>query len=267
MDFKESHSFAVMAYGESPYLEECIQSVLNQAEKSSIYISTSTPSEFIDKIGEKYAIPVKINKNKPGLATDWQFALDNCETPLVTLTHQDDIYYPAYSKVLSDAIESCDGIIAFSDYEEIAGDTVRKNTTFLKIKKWLLWPYVFKKSLKSRFAKRFILRFGNPVCCPSVMFNVRKYKIVFNPSYKNDLDWDAWLRLSDYKGSFVYVKKILVAHRIHEDSETTRQIASSGRYLEDMKIYERLWPKPIARLLAWFYKRGYLSNDIKRGRE
>lgn len=264
MDFKEFHSFAVMAYGESPYLEECIQSVLNQAEKSTVYISTSTPSEYIDKIAEKYAVPVKINQNKPSLATDWQFALDNCETPLVTLAHQDDIYYPGYSKVLSDAIKRRDGIIAFCAYEEIVGDMVRKNTTFLKIKKWLLWPYLFKKSLKSRFAKRFILRFGNSVCCPSVMFNIGKHKITFDPSYKNDLDWDAWLRLSDYSGSFVYIKQTLIAHRIHEDSETTRQIANNSRYLEDRQIYERLWPKSIARLLASFYKRGYLSNDIKK---
>ena len=37
------HTFAICAYKESPYLEECIKSLKNQTIKSNILIATSTP--------------------------------------------------------------------------------------------------------------------------------------------------------------------------------------------------------------------------------
>ena len=42
-----SHTFAVCAYGESPYLEKSIQSVVNQSLKSSVIVCTSTPNTYI----------------------------------------------------------------------------------------------------------------------------------------------------------------------------------------------------------------------------
>ena len=39
------HTFAVCAYKESPYLEECIQSVQNQTVQSKVIMTTSTPNE------------------------------------------------------------------------------------------------------------------------------------------------------------------------------------------------------------------------------
>ncbi len=44
-----------------------------------------------------------------------------------------------------------------------------------------------------------------------------------------------------------------MAHRIHEDSETTKQIESSGRAAEDLKMFSRMWPGWIARRLAKMY--------------
>jgi len=48
------HSFAVLAYKDSPYLEECILSLKNQTVQSDIYITTATPSEFLENISRKY---------------------------------------------------------------------------------------------------------------------------------------------------------------------------------------------------------------------
>ena len=39
----EFHTFVICAYGESPYLEACIRSLLSQTEKSRILCATSTP--------------------------------------------------------------------------------------------------------------------------------------------------------------------------------------------------------------------------------
>ena len=53
-DINTNHTFAICAYKESPYLEECIQSLMNQTVKSDILIATATPSKYIDDIAAKY---------------------------------------------------------------------------------------------------------------------------------------------------------------------------------------------------------------------
>ena len=50
------HTFAVCAYKESPYLEECIESLKGQSVRSNILIATSTPNEYIKNIAEKNKI-------------------------------------------------------------------------------------------------------------------------------------------------------------------------------------------------------------------
>ena len=53
VDISREHTFVVCAYKESQYLEECIQSVLNQNIKSNVIISTGTPNSYIKEVAEK----------------------------------------------------------------------------------------------------------------------------------------------------------------------------------------------------------------------
>ena len=261
MEQKLCHTFAILAYKESPYLEECIQSVLGQSVKSAVYISTSTPSPYISGLAEKYGLPLYINEKEPGIASDWQFAADQCETPYLTLAHQDDVYYKTYTEKLLPYMKN--SIIGFCDYEELVNGKPRRKTKMLRIKRLLLWPFYIKKSIKSKFFKKAVLRLGSPICCPAVTYNRELCGgPVFNPEYKNDLDWDAWLTFAGKPGRFTYEKQVYMAHRIHEDSETTKQIESSGRAAEDLKMFSRMWPGWIARRLAKMYAGSYASNDI-----
>ena len=50
------HTYVVLAYKESEYLEECIKSVLNQKYPSKVVVATSTPNEFIQNIVRKYSL-------------------------------------------------------------------------------------------------------------------------------------------------------------------------------------------------------------------
>ena len=46
------HTFVVLAYKESSFLEECIKSVLNQELKTEVVIATSTPNSYIDDLAK-----------------------------------------------------------------------------------------------------------------------------------------------------------------------------------------------------------------------
>lgn len=59
-----SHTFAICAYKESKYLEDCILSLKNQTVKSEIILATSTPNQYIYALAAKYDIPVYINEGK-----------------------------------------------------------------------------------------------------------------------------------------------------------------------------------------------------------
>ena len=98
------HCFAISAYGESPYLEECIRSVTGQSFPTRVIICTSTPNELIRELAEKYALPLFIREGASSLHADWNFAVETAvrETgaELVTVTHQDDVYHRDYAKAL-----------------------------------------------------------------------------------------------------------------------------------------------------------------------
>ena len=86
------HTFVICAYKESPYLGECISSLLKQTVKSRILIATSTPNEYITRTAAEYEIPVIVNKGQGGIVQDWNFAYKQADTPYVTIAHQDDFY-------------------------------------------------------------------------------------------------------------------------------------------------------------------------------
>ena len=50
---RNKHTFAICAYKESCFLEECVKSLKKQSIESEIFIVTSTPNEYINKILKK----------------------------------------------------------------------------------------------------------------------------------------------------------------------------------------------------------------------
>lgn len=58
----DNHTFVICAYGESSYLEDCIQSLLNQSLRTKVILYTSTPNQTIQNLCQKYNLLVIINK-------------------------------------------------------------------------------------------------------------------------------------------------------------------------------------------------------------
>ncbi len=60
------HTFVICAYGESPYLEDCLVSLKNQEYASQLLLYTSTPNVLIDNLAAKYHIHVIPENEMPG---------------------------------------------------------------------------------------------------------------------------------------------------------------------------------------------------------
>lgn len=257
------HSFVICAYKESPYLEECIRSVMNQSVSSEVLLATSTPNEHIQKLADQYSIPVYVNHGSSGITQDWNFAYAQAKTQYVTLAHQDDIYLENYTEQIMKRISKDPrALIAFTDYGELRNGIRTDSNTLLNIKRILLTPMKSSRLSHTVLCKRAVLAFGDPICCPAVTFNRRKLPpSVFTAGFRSNEDWEAWERISRLKGSFCYIPEIGMYHRIHEGSATTEIIQDSGRMSEDITMFRKFWPYPAAWLLARVYSLSEKSNS------
>lgn len=260
---KSLHTFVVLAYKESVYLEQCIQSVLNQKYCSDVIIATSTPNDYISNLANKYGLEVKVNESqKKAIGIDFNFAISSADTSLVTIAHQDDIYDEDYSmEVVRYYEKNKDCSIIFSKYYDIKGDEKVYKSLNFTIKNMLLFP--LRISNKSKLCKRMCLAFGDAIGCPAVTFvNGNFEEPVFDSELSCNVDWAAWEKLSRQKHAFGYINRPLMGHRIHEQSTTTDIINANIRTEEDFEIYTRFWPKGIAGLLTKAYKYSEKNNDV-----
>lgn len=262
----KDHTFVICAYKESRYLEECIQSVLGQKELGKVMIATATPNKYIAGLAEKYNIPSYINANGGEIAKDWNFAISLAKTPLVTLVHQDDIYEEKYLEwVLNGINQFRHPLIAFTDYGEIRDGKKVISNRLLKVKRIMLFPLKNKIFQRSRFIRRRSLSLGSAISCPTVTYVKDSLPMpIFESGFRSDLDWQAWEKLSRLKGAFVYCDKILVYHRIHEESATSKIIADNDRTKEDYQMFCKFWPKWIARMIEYFYCKSENSNSSQQ---
>lgn len=239
----DDHTFAVCAYGESPYLSECIDSLLEQSPASRIIVVTSTPHTSIQELCSNKSIRYIVTGNEPSISGDWNFAISSAATTLVTIAHQDDIYCKDYlSEVLDKMNSTKDPAICFTNYSEIKSGQKVSFNTLLAIKRLLLTPFKIPVLANTGISRFMALGFGCAICCPSVTLDLSITGTqIFSSKYKCDLDWDAWERLSRDGKRFCYCDRPLMYHRIHPGSETTNQIENEGRSKEDFDILSRFW--------------------------
>lgn len=259
------HSFAVCAYRQSPYLEECIRSVIDQSHPGSeIFISTSTPSEWLNDIAEKYNLPVYVNTGETGIGQDWNFAYSKASGDFITIAHQDDFYCRDYVKNALRLLESSrNPLIFFCNYGELREGSWVSEAKILNAKRKMLRLLANGRFSGSVFIRRRILSLGSPICCPSVTFSRESFP---SPPFKTEmtcsLDWDTWESISTKRGDFLYDPSVLMYHRIHAESATTELIENNVRTQEDLEMYKRFWPDFIAGILIKWYAESQKSNNL-----
>lgn len=249
------HAFVVPCYGAVPYLDACLDSLRGQVgARSEILLATSTPSAEIAAVAQRHGVAVITNPERTGIAGDWNFALRATTADLVTLAHQDDVYDPHYAQAVRDRF-ACrpHAVMAFA---APAGED--RNAL---VKRLLCRLALFgsgQDELVSLARKRALLRFGNPVCCPSVTVNRSAVPgFAFPVGMASNLDWAAWTDLATAQGSFLYLSSPLVAQRIHGGTTTNATLVSGARQREDRLMFERLWGPRVGRCLAWLYQLSY----------
>jgi hypothetical protein len=260
------HTFAIPVYLAAPNLPTLVESLRAQAgDPSEILLATSTPSAELDAFAKRQALPLHVNPQRIDIANDWNFALEVTRTRLVTLAHQDDYFAPSYVARLSSVLQRHPGaLLAFCDYSEHTRLGARPININLNVKRALRQrAFGTRECINDTRDKVRLLSLGNPICCPSVMFDRSMLAdFRFPGGFYTNLDWMAWLELARRPGGFVYVRERLVSKGVHAGSETTSTIANRVRHLEDRAMFDALWPRPVAAALAFLYRLGYRANRV-----
>ena len=253
------HVFSVSAYKESPYLDECVESLKKQRRQSEIIICTSTPCDFIKNIAQKYEVPLYIRAGKSDIRDDWNFAYNTADGDYVTIAHQDDVYDPLYTEEMYKKLtETDDSIMFLTDYIPLKNGEKGDRDINSKIRRLLRMPLKSQLLSKKKWVRKLTLAFGNSICCPSVTYH-KSYlgENVFTSEYKFNIDWDTFYKLSLKNGSFAYVDRPLVWYRIHDEATSKAFIDNQLRITEDTNMFRQFWPEWIVKMLMFFYRKAY----------
>jgi hypothetical protein len=257
------HTFVIPVYLAAPALAALVESL--RVQGSGILLATSTPSAELLAFANSNGLELHINPRRIDIAADWNFALSAAQTRFVTLAHQDDYFASSYVARLRSALQRHPySVLAFCNYLEHTPLGARSTNINLRIKRALLQrAFGERECITDERDKVRALSLGNPICCPSVMFDRSLLgDFRFPAGFQTNLDWMAWLELARRPGGFVYVREPLVSKGVHAGSETTAAIANRARAREDREIFDALWPRPVAAALAALYRLGYRANRL-----
>lgn len=265
------HTFAVCAYKDSPYLEDCLRSVTSQTHKSEVICCTSTPSDYIRELTDKYKVPLYVRDGKSNIRDDWMFAYENAHGHFVTIAHQDDRYRSDYAENLLKSWGKYPDLLLFaSDYltirmEEKDGKVRAVPEPFNMVwlvKKVLRLPLRLHALADRTMIKRSCVLFGNAICCPSCTYNKEQIgDDMFHSEYDFALDWDNIYELAGKKGRFICSEKPLIAYRVHAQATTKACIEDNRRPADEMAMFKKMWPDWIVRILMHFYRKAYKEYE------
>jgi len=248
----------ICAYQECSSLGKSISAIMHQTEVPNVLISTSTPNAFIEGYAKKYGIPVRINP-QGGHVRDYNFALRQVETPLGMIAHQDDILHPRFvEKSIQGLNRASHPILSFTNYlEMVDGNVCRSPSPLVLIKRMLVWPMRVPGVRRTVFMKRLGQCLGDPITHPTVICVMKELPDqVFREEYRASMDWDLWERLSKKTGEFVYIKDVLLYHRMDKDNTTAKILKETNdRYNEELEIMSRFWPAWMAKIIMIAYSR------------
>jgi hypothetical protein len=253
------HTFVVLAYGASPFLADCLASLRAQSQPSHILVSTSTPSDHVTNAAQAVGADVRVNPDRAGIASDWNFGLAQAPTPFVTLAHQDDVYFPTFTEQTLELFgRHPEAALCFTGYQEIDDFGHPKSSKISKVKHLIEALTVGRREAPGRRRLRAYLSFGNPLPCSSVTFQPgRLTGFTFSADFRSNLDWDAWWRLADAGVGFLHATDRLVGRRHNGLTATSGLIADGTRRAEDVLMLRKAWPRPVAEAIAFAYQAGY----------
>lgn len=228
-------SVLIPTYNYAQYLDEAIQSVINQTYQDfELIVIDNNSSDNTAYVLSKYENNPKIktitNNTNIGMAQNWNKCILESSGEYIKFLNADDFLEPTCLEKLAKILDDDLSISLVTSYKNLVGN---KKTI-------ITLPFVHKlngfEAIKNSLEKN-----GNWIGEPTVVMFRRKdlYVGLFNIEFKWLPDWDLWIRLL-MVGNLYVIPEVLSNFRIHNNQETKILKGSYTTIFEEYRYYKYL---------------------------
>jgi glycosyltransferase involved in cell wall biosynthesis len=226
--FMPKTSVIIPAYNQARYLNQAIESVLNQTDPDFELVvvddgSTDDTAQIAHTFSDKRLR--YIYQENRGLSAARNAGIHHTSAPFITFLDSDDVFLPEKISCLAEALQQ------HPEFGLVAGQAIPIDEEGLRIGK------IFDKPIPKEPS---LLLLGNPLHVGSVMLRRECQEKVgdFDESLRSYEDWDMWLRLARNGCGFGWVPRPVSLYRFHTAQMTrigTQMTTSTFAVLD--KVY------------------------------
>jgi glycosyltransferase involved in cell wall biosynthesis len=231
-------TIVIPAYGESPYLERCISSIVDSQDPSVqiVVIDDASPTTFVQIVAEKYFPRISYLRNEKnlGIANNFNKALSSANSLFVQIVGQDDLIMDSMVKVIQSAdnlSEKC-----FAIHPAVTSVNGLGNPSFgmYEVFKSIIKPDSGRAYSGENLRKRLLL--GNWTYFPSIIWNKKLLpEAPFSHELNYCMDLELLLRMCATDSFFFLSDKKGFIYRRHRES-VSMGAEPRKRFVEEMNV-------------------------------
>ena len=251
-------TIVIPAYGESPYLDQCITSIVNSQDASVqiIVIDDASPTSFVRNISEKYFPRISYIRNEKnlGVANNFNKALSSANSLFVQIVGQDDLIVDSMVKVIHSAKDYVDQCFAIHPAVKVIDSLGNSSFDMNEVIKSIIKPASQKTYSGDTLRKSLLL--GDWTYFPSIIWNKNLLpEAPFSDEFKYCMDLDLLLRMCATDSALFLSDKKGFHYRRHSKSVSMAAVPKK-RFEEEMIVIRRHRRESISERL--FFGLGFL---------
>ncbi|MGV3585406.1 MAG: glycosyltransferase family 2 protein [Adhaeribacter sp.] len=228
-------SVLVPTYNNAQFLDETIQSVLNQTFPDfELIIVDNQSTDNTEAVVQPYLADARVkyykNATNLGMVGNWNKCLEYAQGTYLKYLCSDDKFHPDLLKKFVTVMEQNPQVALVSSYREYFGETRFKPE---------LPPFTGLRSGKEIIYRS--LQDWNWIGEPTtVMFRRSGLQVgLFKTDYKYFPDWDMWLRLLT-TGDCYMIPEVLSYFRLHANQVTALVMQNSSNLFEEYYLFKAI---------------------------
>lgn len=248
-------SVALCTYNGASYIQEQIESILNQTMPVDEIVicddgSTDDTLQIINKLRQAATIDIRVykNENQLGVSNNFQKAINLCQGDIIFLSDQDDIWMPEKVEKISNYFNVHSDIeVVFSNALLIEADG--SNSRALPGN---LWDYTFRPVYQKMFNHGLQLEcfLEGDIATGATMAIKKTFRTAICTSFETTLHDYSIAIIAAKDGKLGYVDNILTKYRLH-----TGQTCSISKQSPFYSVYEQIY------IIDFFIKKHEFSGD------